>query len=139
MSLLSASERKHHSRDKSVTCLSEMKARQASKIAEIRQALVAAGFDTLSKQAAALGVTRSTAWVMLRGNHKASGLCADTIKRILASPDLPPAARQIVQEYIQEKLLGAYGHSKAGLRHFRVLLGNPVKASRSKKGYSAWA
>jgi hypothetical protein len=75
---------------------------------------------------------------VLHGDHKATGLSAITIKRMLASPDLPPAVR-IIEEYTQEKLLGAYGHSKAGLRHFRVLLGNPVKASRSKKGYSAWA
>jgi hypothetical protein len=111
---------------------SDKKARQASKISEIRGALVDAGFDTLSKQAAALGVTRSTAWVMLRGNHKASGLCADTIKRILASPDLPPAARQIVQEYIQEKLLGAYGHSQTRLKIFRIQLGYPVTPWRSQ-------
>jgi hypothetical protein len=68
---------------------------------------------------------------VLQGDHKASGLSADTIKRILASPDLPPAARRIVEEYTQEKLLGAYGHSKARLKIFRILLGYPVTASRS--------
>jgi hypothetical protein len=67
---------------------------------------------------------------MLRGNHKASGLSADTIKRILASPDLPPAARQIVEEYIQEKLLGAYGHSQTRLKIFRIQIGYPVTPSR---------
>ena len=61
---------------------------------------------------------------MLHGDHKATGLSAITIKRMLASPDLPPAARRIIEEYTQEKLLGAYGHSKAGLRHFRALLGH---------------
>ena len=117
---------------KSLDCSSDRKARQASKIAEIRRALVSAGFDTFSKQAAVLGVSRSTAWAVLQGDHKATGLSAITIKRMLASPDLPPAARRIVEEYTQEKLLGAYGHSKAGLRHFRVLLGYPVTASRSQ-------
>jgi hypothetical protein len=83
-----------------------------------------AGLDTFSKQAAVLGVSRSTAWAVLHGDHKATGLSAITIKRMLASPDLPPAARRIIEEYTQEKLLGAYGHSKAGLRHFRALLGH---------------
>ena len=35
------------------------KARQASKLAEIRQALIAAGCDTTAKQAAALGVEQN--------------------------------------------------------------------------------
>src|SRR5215217_2555570 len=85
---------------KSLDGSSDRKARQASKVAEIRPALVSAGFDTLSKQAAVVGLSRSSAWAVLQGDHKASGLSADTIKRILASPDLPPAARQIVEEYI---------------------------------------
>jgi hypothetical protein len=116
---------------KSLDRSSDRKARQASKIAEIRRALVSAGFDTLSKQAAVLGVSRSTAWAVLQGDHKASGLSAITIKRMLASPDLPPAARRIVEEYTHEKLLGAYGHSQARLKIFRILLGYPVTASRS--------
>jgi hypothetical protein len=117
---------------KSLDCSSDRKARQASKIAEIRPALVSAGFDTLSKQAAVLGVSRSTAWAVLQGGHKASGLSADTIRHILASPDLPPAARRIVEEYTHEKLLGAYGHSQGRLKIFRILLGYPVTALRSQ-------
>ena len=112
---------------KSLDCTSDGKARQASKIAEIRRALVSAGFDTFSKQAAVLGVSRSTAWAVLRGGHKASGLFANTIKRILASPDLPPAARQIVEEYTHEKLLGAYGHSTSRMKVFRLRLGFPIQ------------
>ena len=38
--------------------LLEAKARQASKLAEIREALVVAGFDTTAKQAAAFGLCR---------------------------------------------------------------------------------
>ena len=108
---------------KSLDCSSDRKARQVSKIAEIRRALASAGLDTFSKQAAVLGVSRSTAWAVLQDGYKASGLSADTIKRILASPDLPPAARRIVEEHTQEKLLGAYGHSHARLKIFRILLG----------------
>src|SRR5437868_2594803 len=93
-------------RAKSLDCSFDRKARQTSKIAEIRRALVSAGFDTLTKQAAVLGLSRSSAWAVLRSHHKASGLSAMTIKRMLASPELPSAARQIIEEYIQEKLLG---------------------------------
>ena len=43
----------------------QAKAKQASKLEEIRAALMAAGFDTTAKQAAVLGVGRSTAWALL--------------------------------------------------------------------------
>ena len=87
------------------------KARQASKIEEIRAALVAAGFDTVAKQATALRVGRSTAWVVLHGDKRA-GPSANVIKRILSSRTLPPAARRKVEEYVKEKSSGLYGHSK---------------------------
>ena len=58
------------------------KARQASKLEEIRQALIAAGCDTTAKQAAALGVGRSTAWALLNLDKRA-GPTAIVIKRIL--------------------------------------------------------
>src|SRR4051795_6368156 len=53
---------KHEIRATSASCLSELKARQSSKIGKIRQALVAAGFDTTTKQAAVLGLAKSTTW-----------------------------------------------------------------------------
>ena len=62
--------------------LLEAKARQASKLAEIRAALVAVGYDTTAKQAAALGVPRPTAWVLLNRNKRA-GPSSVVIKRIL--------------------------------------------------------
>ena len=49
------------------------KARQASKLAEIRKALIAAGYDTTAKQALALGISRSTAWVVLNRDNRAGG------------------------------------------------------------------
>jgi hypothetical protein len=113
------------------SCLSELKARQASKIAEIRKALIAAGYDTITTQAAVLGLSRSTAWAVLRGKHKSSGLTTSVINRILRSQDLPPTARRIVDEYVQEKLGGAYGHSEARLRQFRVQLGYPTHTRAS--------
>ena len=93
------------------------KARQAAKLAEIREALVAAGYDTTAKQAAVLGVGRSTAWWLLNGDKKA-GPSANLIKRILSSPNIPPAVRRKVEEYIQERISGLYGHSVSATRAF---------------------
>ena len=93
------------------------KARQSAKLAEIRKALVAAGYDTTRKQAAVLGVYRTTAWVVLNRDKKA-GPSASVIKRILSSPNIPPAVRRKVEEYIQERISGLYGHSVSATRAF---------------------
>ena len=113
---------KHDIRATSASCLSELKARQSSKIGKIRQALVAAGFDTTTKQAAVLGLAKSTTWAVLRGNHKGSGLSTSVINRMLLSRELPPAVRRIIEEYVQERLLGKYGHGSSRLRIFRAQL-----------------
>ena len=102
---------------------SNIKATQCSKIRELRQALVDAGYLTLDQQTESLGLGRSTAWAILQGNHKASGLSAATIKRMLTSQQLPPPARKILLEYVEEKLAGAYGHNQTQLRKFRERLG----------------
>ena len=99
-----------------------MKARQSAKIGELRQALRDEGFLPLDQQAAVLGLSRSTAWTVLNGNHKASGLSAAVIKRMLASPRLPPKARQILEEYIEQKTAGSFGHSKNQVQRFRARL-----------------
>jgi len=99
-----------------------MKAQQSAKIGELRQALLDAGFVPLDHQAAVLGLSRSTAWTVLNGNHKASGLSAAVIKRMLGSPQLPPKARQILVEYIEQKTIGIYGHSKNQVQRFRARL-----------------
>src|SRR6187401_2642129 len=67
----------------------QLKTKQCQKLAELRLALVAGGFDTASKQAAALGLSRSSAWKVLKGDHKQAGLSASTINRMLTSPNLP--------------------------------------------------
>jgi DNA-binding transcriptional regulator YiaG len=112
-----------HERQTSPT-ISHMKAMQCSKIRELRQALVRAGVLTLDQQAKSLGVSRSTAWAVLKGNHKSSGLSATLINRMLASPQLPGSARKIILEYVKEKSAGAYGHGKERLRQFRARLAN---------------
>ena len=98
----------------------DMRAKQAAKIRELRQVLVNAGFSVLDQQAVALGLSRSTAWAVLKGNHKSSGLSATLINRMLTSPKLPPSARAVLIEYVEEKSAGAYGHNKDRLRIFRA-------------------
>ena len=102
--------------------ISQMKATQCSKIRELRQALVDAGVLTLDQQAKSLGVSRSTAWAVLKGNHKSSGLSATLINRMLASRQLPGSARKIILEYVKEKSAGAYGHGEQRLHKFRARL-----------------
>src|SRR4051794_6199480 len=97
-----------------------MKARQCSKIAELRWLLEQSGYRSLDKQASALGLTRSTTWAILQANQKGSGISGSIIKRMLQSPGLPPAARQWICEYVSEKLSGAYGHGTKRLRIFRA-------------------
>jgi hypothetical protein len=97
-----------------------MKAAQCRKLAELRAALITNGYRTAAKQAAVLNLSRSTAWKILKGDHKQSGLTAAIINRMLASPDLPPGARKIIDEYVIEKLRGAYGHQKEPLKRFRL-------------------
>ena len=67
-----------------MTSTSELKARQAAKMREIGEALVAAGYDNLDDQAAALGLSRSTTWTIIKATHKSSGLSGKTLKRMLS-------------------------------------------------------
>jgi len=85
-------------------------------------ALVASGFVSLDAQAAVLGLSRSSTWMILNRNHKASGLSCSVIKRIMRSAQLPEAARDKLEEYVQERLMGKYGHPRQCLRRFRAQL-----------------
>jgi hypothetical protein len=58
------------------------------------------------------------AWAVLKANHKASGLAAGTINRMLSSPELPPHVRVTILTYVEEKLAGLYGHNKEQLSRF---------------------
>ena len=95
-----------------------MKARQSARIKDIGDALRVAGYISLDEQAVVLGLSRSTAWTLLRAAHKATGLSAATINRMLAAPGLPPAVRKIMMEYVTEKATGLYGHNGRGRRRF---------------------
>jgi hypothetical protein len=92
--------------------VTDLKARQSLKIQEIGQALIAAGFATLDKQASALEVPRSTAWTIVKARHKNYGLSAKLINRMLASQQLPPLVRSKIIEYGKEKTAGLYGRLK---------------------------
>jgi hypothetical protein len=98
--------------------LAEMKSKQCTRIGELRQALMASGFYTLDEQARALGLCRSTTWALLRANHKASGLSATLINRMWVAPQLPDPVRAKILEYVEEKIVGAYGHNVKQRRKF---------------------
>jgi predicted DNA-binding transcriptional regulator AlpA len=96
----------------------EHKARQSAKLRELAAVLAASGFVTLDEQAKALGLSRSTAWTILKGSHKASGLSTATISRMLSSPELPQCVRATILTYVEERMAGEYGHNKMQLRRF---------------------
>jgi len=103
-------------------CFRVMQNLQRAKINEIAEALVEAGCHSLTDQAEALGLCRSTAWTIVKSQCKATGLTAPTINRVLASPKLPDSVRIRVLGYVREKLAGEYGHSAARRRKFEALL-----------------
>jgi hypothetical protein len=95
------------------------KIRLTSKLAEIRDALISAGFDTTAKQAAVLGLSRSTACVFLYRDNRV-GPSAKVVKCILSSKKIPPSVRKKIEEYVKEKSLGLYGHGTDPNRSFRL-------------------
>ena len=103
-----------------------MKNRQSRKIRELKDALATAGYLTLDRRAQALGLSRSTTWTVLRGNHKASGLSAAVINRILAERQLPCIVRAKILEYVEEKAAGLYGHGMTPRRKFIAHLSKRV-------------
>jgi predicted DNA-binding transcriptional regulator AlpA len=100
----------------------EMKARQSAKIRELADAARVAGYLTLDQQAKVFGLARSTAWTITNASHKASGLSASTINRMLAAPELPQLVRTKILEYVEEKAAGLYGGSRSQRRRFTARL-----------------
>jgi hypothetical protein len=95
-----------------------MRSKQTERLKELRTALLDSGLGCLDRQAAALGLSRSTAWFVLQGTHKSSGLRPALLLRMLSSERLPPAARAVILTYIQERCRGDYGHRAALRRKF---------------------
>jgi predicted DNA-binding transcriptional regulator AlpA len=109
--------------------------RQSCKIAEIKITLMREGYLTLTAQAEALGLGRSTTWTILRANHKASGLSASVIARMLNAPQLPPSVRKKILEYVEEKRAGLYGHNKRQTERFNAGLVMSRKFGRADDAY----
>ena len=95
----------------------EAKEKQALKLAEIREALVTAGYNTTAKQAAVLGLGRSTTWALLNRDKRA-GPSAKVIKRVLLSSQVPKKVRRKIEQYVEEKVRGLYGHCESARRSF---------------------
>src|SRR4051812_35251435 len=106
---------------------SGLKARQSARIKEIGEALVAEGISALDQQARALGLSRSTTWTIVKGNHKNSGLSAAIIKRMLSAPQLPSRVRLKIFQYAHEKRAGHFGDSALRLRKFQARLSAILK------------
>jgi hypothetical protein len=56
-------------------------------------------------------------------------MSANTVKRMLVSTEAPREVRQIIDEYVREKLKGAYGHSPSALALFRIRAGLSAEAN----------
>jgi hypothetical protein len=93
--------------------------RQRSKIEEIGAALARAGYTSLDAQARVLGLSRSTAWTLLTGVHKSSGLSASTVNKILSTSRLPREVQRKLVEYLADKVSGLYGDRPHRLKAFK--------------------
>jgi len=102
--------------------MSAVQSRQADKIRELGEALIAIGFLRLDQQAGVLGLPRSTTWSIIRARHKTSGLSASVINQMLARPQLPKPVRLKILEYVHEKRAGHYGHKPLQVRRFIAAL-----------------
>jgi hypothetical protein len=114
-----------------------MNSHHSSKIRAIGDALIAAGFVSLDKQATTLGLSRSTTWTILRGNHKTSGLSVAIINRMLNAPRLPPVVRAAILDYVDGKVAGSYGHSKRQLHQFAARVGTREFPTVETAGFKA--
>lgn len=76
--------------------------RRTTPIEHIADALVAAGYTSLDKQAKALGIHRATAWTIIKKKHKLGRLNPDTTNRMLANRELPPSVRIVIEQDLAE-------------------------------------
>jgi hypothetical protein len=92
-----------------VRCLNEINSasrarrKYTTNIQHIANALIAAGYKSLDKQAKALGIHRATVWTIIRERHKLDRLNTSTTKRMLANPELPPCIRDVIERYVAER------------------------------------
>jgi hypothetical protein len=76
------------------------KRRQA--LGRIAEVLREAGYASLDAQAKALGLPRSTAYTIMKCQHKQGRLSKRVLAKMLSHPQLPQRVRAVVQEYISE-------------------------------------
>jgi hypothetical protein len=81
--------------------------RRTIPIEHIADALAAAGYTSLDKQAKALGIHRATAWTIIKKKHKLGRLNPDTTNRMLANPELPQSVRIVIEQHLAERPVGA--------------------------------
>ncbi len=93
-----------------------------TRIHEISETLMRNGHQSVNQQARALNLPRSTAWTILRANHKNSGLTVKVLRRMLNSPELPVEVREMILQYLREKAAGHFGGSKIRQRRFKEKL-----------------
>ena len=94
-----------------------------------------AGYNSAAKQAEVLGLCRATAWVLLNRDTRA-GPTATVIKRILSSRNIPPEVRRKIEEYVEQKINGLYGHNEERTQAFRDklhTLPKPLPIARSAR------
>jgi hypothetical protein len=82
---------------------SRARCKYTTNIQHIAEALIAAGYTSLDKQAKALGIHRATAWTIIKDRHKLDRLNTSTTKRMLANPELPLCIRDIIERYVAER------------------------------------
>jgi hypothetical protein len=78
---------------------------RARKIAiqPIANAVIEAGFTSLDAQAKALGISRSTAWTIMKAKHKLGRLNCKTAQCILTNANTPVSVRQLVQTMLDDR------------------------------------
>jgi len=81
----------------------EPNARQNA-LAAITEALIESGYRSLDAQARALGLSRSTAWTVIKHKHKLGRLHMNTAMKMLAHPALPVRVRAAVEAYIGSRI-----------------------------------
>ena len=86
-----------------ISSSSRARRKYTTSIQHIADALIAAGFTSLDKQAKALGIHRATAWTIIKNKHKLDRLNLTTTNRMLANPELPPCIRDVLQRYVAER------------------------------------
>ncbi len=68
-------------------------------LGRITEALRQAGYTSLDAQAKALGLPRSTAYTIIRCQHKVGRLSNRVLTKMLAQQELPKGVRAVVEEY----------------------------------------